>query len=262
MKRLFFTIAFGLSVVLLYSRKTAAQEKPFIMLEYMHVKAGNNNAYLQVENFWKHIHLAQQNKGNILTWSVWEVVAPFDMNAPYQFVVVTAYAHFSDYLHPYKDIDIHNVFPNASEDSLKKMFTQTQKSRDLIKTDIFNVEDNVSDTKNTKYVLANYVKVSPEKEDAFRTFMQDHRKPLASDVIKKGFANQWWYGGLMFSGGADAPYNHIICVQWDRDDMFDREPPFAQYRKNDPTAFEGYKLYTRNRTELLHKVLSLETEPK
>lgn len=262
MKKRFFSIMLGLCAVLFFSREATSQEKPFIVLEYMHVKPGNAQAYLQVENFWQHIHQAQLKNGTILTWSVWQVVAPYDMNAPYQFVAVTAYAHFNDYLHPYKGIDIRQVFAGASEDSLNKMFTETGKARDLIRSDIFKVQDNISDDKDTKYVLASYLKVSPDKEQAFHAFMNDHRKPLAEDVVTKGFADQWWYGGLMFPEGSGTPYNHIICVQWDRDDMFDREPPFDQYRKKDPAAFEGYKWFTDDHSELLHKVVSLGTPDK
>lgn len=262
MKKSSLIIAFSLLSVLSFSSKTLAQEKPFIVFEYMHVKPDNNTTYLQVENFWRHIHLAQQKKGDILGWSVWEVVAPYNMHARYQYVVQTAYAHFSDILHPYKGIDTKQIFPNASEDFLKQMFSETGKARDLIRRDIFSPEGHAGNGISTNYMMVSYLKVPPDKEQSFESFMRDHRMPISEKIVKGGFADFWWYGGLMFGKGDKGHYNHIVCYQWKYDQMFDKLPPFAQYKKEDPASADGYKWYTMDHTELLHKVLSLESPAK
>lgn len=270
MKRLSLIIAIGLLPFLCFSQKPAPQKSapqehpPFITFEYMHVKPGNENAYMQVENFWRTIHLAQEKKGNILGWSVWEVEAPYNMNAPYQYVVTTVYAHFSDILHPYQGIEMHQVFPNASKDSLNKMFSMTDTARDLIRRDIFSAEDHVgnTDANTLNYMMVTYDKVVPEKEQSFESYMKNHWKPMAEKIIKGGFAKFWWYGGLMFDAGDNSHYNVVRAVFWDRDDMFDKEPPFDQYRKEDPAAFEGYKWRTTSHRELLHKVVSLDSGSK
>lgn len=264
MKKLSTIIAFGLMLALFLPRNASAQNDPFIVLEYMHVKPDNFNKYLQIENFWRNIHIARQKKGNILGWSVWQVEAPYKIDDPYQFVVLTVYPHFSNILHPFEGIEISKVFPNATKDSLNKMFSKTEKVRDLIQNDIFPVEDHVGNTNgdSLNYLMATYVKVTPEKVQSFETFMKDHWKPMVNKVIKGGYANFWWYGNLMFQKGINAPYNHIMVVNWGRDNMFDKEPPFSQYRKEDPAAFEGYKWYTRANRILLHKVVSLTSPAK
>jgi len=53
---------------------------------------------MQVENFWRHIHLARQKDSTILDWGVWTVVLPSEMNAEYQYVVATVYPSFNAYL--------------------------------------------------------------------------------------------------------------------------------------------------------------------
>lgn len=262
MKKTLLIFACGIILGLSSSGQSTSQGHPFVVQEYMHVKPGNDDAYLQVENFWKHIHQAQREKGNIISWSVWKVVAPYDMNAPYQYVVSTVYSHFYNYLNAYKDIDIHKVFPDASKDSLKKMFNETPKARDLIKADIFYAEDHVFDSKTTNAALVSYIKVTPEKADSFHAFMKNHRRPIVSEVVKKGFADAWWYGNLMFGKGADSPYNYIVCVQWAGDSMFDKVPPFAKYKKKDPVAFQGYKLFTEDHDELLYRMVSLDDRSK
>ena len=260
MKKISIIIAIGLSAILCFNNPVQAQEKVFITLEYMHVKPGNSNAYLQIENSWRQIHLAQLKKGNIEGWSVWEVVAPYKMDATYQYVVLTVYPHFSNFLNPYDSIDIHKVFPNISKDSLNKMFAGTEKVRDLVQRDIFSAEDHVGAVtgNSINYSMVTYLKVSPEKEPSFKDFMKNHAKPMAEKFVKGGFADFWWYGGLMFSDGANSPYNHIIVTDWKYDQMFDKLPPFAQYKKEDPASAEGFKWFTEGRTELIHKVLSLD----
>ncbi len=258
MRKLSLIIAFGLSIILCFIQPLQAQDKIFITFEYMHVKPENGDKYLEVENFWRHIHLAQQKEGNLLGWEVWQVVAPYSINAPYQYVVLTVYPHFSNILHPYEGIDISKVFPNAPEDSIKKMFSETGKARDLIRRDIFSPEDHVGNGISTNYMMASYLKVTPDKERSFESFMKAHRKPVSEKIVKNGFADFWWYGGRMFSKGVNGHYNHIVCYQWKYDQMFDKLPPFEQYRKEDPASTEGYKWYKMDHVELLHKVLSLE----
>lgn len=264
MKKLSWIIALGFLSVLLFPPDAAAQKDPFIVFEYMHVTPGNGNEYMQVENFWREIHIAQQKKGNILGWAVWKVEAPYKMDAPFQYIVMTVYRRFSNFLHPYEGVDISKVFPNASKDSLSKMFSLTEKTRDLVRQDIFPSDGHVGNTNgdSLNYLMATYVKVAPGKEESFESFMKNHWIPVVNKVVKGGYANFWWYGGLMFGNGEDAPYNHIMVVIWNKDNMFDNEPPFAQYRKEDPAAFEGYKWYTRVHRVLLHKVVSLTSPAK
>jgi hypothetical protein len=259
MKKLLIIITLGLVSSLFLSQNAVAQEEPFITLEYMHVKPGNSNEYLQVENFWRQIHLARQKAGEILGWSVWEVVAPYKSDAPYQYVVLTVYPHFSNFLHADEGIDISKVFPNASRDSLSRMFAKTQEVREMVKRDIFAAEEHAGKTvgDSINYLMATYLKVTPDKEQSFQSFMKDHWIPVINKTVKGGFTTFWWHGDLMFHEGANAPYNYISVVNWGRDNMFDIEPPFGQYQKEDPAAFEGYKWSTRQQRVLLHKVVSL-----
>ncbi|HRN57212.1 MAG TPA: hypothetical protein PLL71_12205 [Agriterribacter sp.] len=261
MKKSFIIIAFGLSAILCLHNPAQAQENVFITLEYMHVKPENRNAYLQIENSWRKIHQARQKKGNIVGWSVWEVVAPYKIDAPYQYVVLTVYPHFSNLLHAFDSIDIHQVFPGVSEDSLNKMFGETGNVRDLVRRDIFSPDDHVGNVNGNdiNYSMVTYLSVSPEKEQSFKDFMTKHRKPVSEKIVKNGFADFWWHGGLMFGEGANSSYNHIVVYQWKYDQMFDKLPPFDQYKKEDPASGEGFKWFTEGRTELIHIVLSLGT---
>ncbi len=273
MKKLSSIIAIGLLPFLCFSQKPAPQkstqrEEPFITFEYMHVKPGNDNAYMQVENFWKHIHEARLKKGAILGWSVWEVVAPYNMEAPYQYVVITVYPHFADILHSLESfsekLDLNQIFPGASDDSLRKMMTMTGTSRDMIRRDIFSAEDHVGDpgAGPFNYSMVTYDKVAPDKRQAYESFMKNHWIPVTQKIVKGGFAKFWWNGSLEFGMGKNSDYNEVRVVLWDKDFFFDQTPPFGQYQKEDPAAFEGYKWRTTSNRILLHKVVQLDSGGK
>jgi len=80
-------------------------------------------------------------------------VAPYKSDAPYQYVVLTVYPHFSNFLHADEGIDISKVFPNASRDSLSRMFAKTQEVREMVKRDIFAAEEHAGKTVGDSLII-------------------------------------------------------------------------------------------------------------
>src|SRR5438045_6956666 len=119
--------------------QVTAQQKAYLVLEYMHVKPGNDAAYYGTENLWRKIHMQRQKDSTILDWSVWVVVAPFNMNAEYQYVVATVYRRFSDYLEPYRNLDVKKIFSDVPEDSVNRMFAKTGETRDFLRSSVFEI---------------------------------------------------------------------------------------------------------------------------
>lgn len=234
------------------------QKSPVISFEYMQVKSDNTEEYMQVENFWRDIHIAQLKSGNILDWSVWKVVAPYRLDAPYQYVVITTYPKFSNLLHPYEGVDLSKVFSKIPKDSVDKMLTLTDKSRDKVQQDIFFTGEPISttDPDSVNYMLVSFLKVTPEKSKDYGSFIQAHWLPLVRKIVKDGYADFYSQGSAIFSNDNSA-YNSIMAICWKNDSMYDIRPPFEKYIKEDPIAFEGYKWYTEVNNTLLRKVVSL-----
>ena len=61
MKKFSFISVLVLAFALYFSTNAVAQENPFVVLEYMHVKPDNYADYTQVENFWRHILVSSAN---------------------------------------------------------------------------------------------------------------------------------------------------------------------------------------------------------
>lgn len=244
----------------------AAQNKSYLVLEYMHVKPGNEGAYLDIENLWKKIHLQRQKDSSIFDWSVWAVVAPSNMNAEYQYVVATVYRRFSDYLEPYKNIDTKKIFTGISEDSLNHMFAKTGDVRDLLRSSVFEIIYSEGLSGHLpQYVLYSQMKSAPGKESAYESLEMKDWKPIHKDLIKNGFESAFNFSRLMFPAEANNPYNYAIFRFFDNAAMFDKGDKinWDKYMKANPLAFSNAgKLRTEVHTELLTKVASLEAKGK
>ena len=254
---IFLTMFFGAS----------AQRTAYLVLEYMHVKPGNDSIYMQVENLWRKIHLQRQKDSTILDWGVWAVVLPSDMNGEYQYVVATVYPSFSAYLNPYANMDIHKIFPGISDDSINHMFAKTGEARDLLRSSVFQIvfSEGLGGKPVPKYVLATQMKAAPGKESDYESLEMKDWRPIHKDLIKNGFESAFNFSRLLFPADANYPYNYAIFRFYDDAKMFDKQDKidFDKYMKANPNAFTNAgKLRTEVHTELLNKIISLEQEAK
>ncbi len=243
-----------------------AQNKAYLVLEYMHVKQGNENAYLQAESLWKNIHQHRQKAGSIFSWSVWEVTAPYNMNAAYQYVVATVYPRFSDILDSYDKIDVHQLFPGASDDSLNHIFSAANASRDFLRSDIYEIlYETGLNGHMPQYMIITEMKAAPGKQVAYESLEIKDWKPIHQDLIKNGFESAFSFSRLMFPSGANVLHDYSIFRFYNDPGMFDRQDKvnWEKYSTANPAAFSKAKaLRTEVRSELLRKVRSLETESK
>jgi hypothetical protein len=262
-KRVLFFVIIFLTMVI----GASAQRTAYLVLEYMHVKPGNDSAYMQTENLWRKIHLQRQKDSTILDWGVWAVVLPSDMNAEYQYVVATVYPTFSAYLNPYGNIDIHKIFSGISDDSLNHMFAKTGESRDLLRSSVFQIvySEGLNGPHIPDYVLATQMKATPGKESEYESLETKDWRPIHEDLIKNGYESGFNFSRLLFPADVNYPYNYAIFRFFDNPKMFDKQDniDFNKYSKANPNAFTNApKLRTEVRTELLQKVVSLEKEAK
>jgi len=261
-RSLFFVIIF-LTMVF----DASAQRTAYLVLEYMHVKPGNDSAYLQTENLWRKIHLQRQKDTTILDWSVWAVVLPSNINAEYQYVVATVYPGMNAYLKQYANLDVHKIFPGISDDSINHMFAKTGESRDLLRSSVFQIlySEGLGGQHLPNYVLYTQMKAAPGKESDYESLEMKDWRPIHKDLIKNGYESAFNFSRLLFPADASYPYNYAIFRFYNDGKMFDKQDNinFDKYMKANPNAFTNAgKLRTEVHTELLNKVVSLEEEAK
>ena len=259
-------ICLATAIFCIITLSTLAQNKAYLVLEYMHVKAGNEEAYMKTEALWRKIHLQRLKDSTILDWGVWSVTLPYNMNAEYQYVVATVYPSIDAYINSYAKVDIHKVFPGVSDDSINNMFSKTGESRDLLRSAVFEIVFSEGLEKHVpNYVLASQMKATPGKESEYETLETKDWRTIHKDLIKNGFESGFNFSRLLFPADANGPYNYAIFRFFDKPSMLDKidNANWNKYMQANPGAFSNAgKLRTEVHTELLTKVVSLEEEPK
>jgi len=263
-KRIFFSFAIILSSMML---SATAQNKAYLVLEYMHVKPGNDAAYIQTETLWKKIHQQRQKDSTILDWNVWAVTLPYDMNAEYQYVVGTVYPSMDAFLNGYAKVDLHKIFPGLSDDGVNSLLTTSAASRDMVRSTVIELlyNDGFNGKTTPTYVLATAMKATPGKEGDYESLETKDWGPIHKDLIKNGFESAFSFGRLMFPADANSPYNYIIFRFFDKAAMMDKQDKadWNKYNTANPAAFTSAgTLRTEVHTELLTKVVSLKDDAK
>lgn len=262
-KTFFLICALSLMVCALDVSAQNAKPEPnvYVTLEYMHVKPGGGNEYLQVEKLWKNIHQQRLKNGNILDWSVWEVQVPYSDNAKYQYVVLTVYPKLSDYLQLFKGIDIQKVFPGISQDSVSNFFQRTSQSRELIHTSVYETLYHNEKPGEVNYVMFTEMKAAPGKEKAYENLELKDWQPIHADLIKNGFESGCNFFKLVFPAESGNRSDYAIARVFKDAEMIDKlnQIDWSKYQKANPAAFSNTDaLRNEVHTEIDHKVLDLE----
>ncbi|MCP4976415.1 MAG: hypothetical protein GY931_09665 [Maribacter sp.] len=117
--------------LLLVGNMTIAQEKLYLVMEFMTVDESQQNAYGETEGFWEKIHEQRVKNGDIIGWDLW-VLGPGGEEQGFQYATVTLFNE------PAKMFSGGNfgaalkaAYPNMAQDELDKTFNKTSEARDL-----------------------------------------------------------------------------------------------------------------------------------
>lgn len=249
------------------SQGASAQNYGFMTLEYMHVKPGDNDTYLQVERFWRKIHQQRQKDGKILAWSVWKVLAPYNSDAEYQYIVGTIYPKFSNYVDAYEKMDMDVVFRGVAADSLKSMMRKTGESRKLVRTSVFeNLYDlGPEDDSHLHYALLSEMKSAPGKAQDYESFEKNEWSKIHKDLVADGLETDWVFSRLIFPSQKNYPFNYTVLSFYDNTKMMDKMDTvdWSKYEKMNPGIFKkAGELRDEVNTILLKKVVGLDEDMK
>jgi len=111
----------------------------FIRLGFMKVKPGKNADYLKAEKEdWMPLHRSLVNGGQSSGWALWQVVFPGGTDSPYDYVTSSRYSAYSQI--PVADYE--NIFKKVSPSkNVSDIFNRTTESRDLVKSELWEVID-------------------------------------------------------------------------------------------------------------------------
>jgi len=198
--------------IALLSSNVIAQDKLYLVFEFMKVDNEQEAAYAETEAFWEKIHAQRVRSGDIIGWDLW-FLGPGGEDQGYQYMTVNLYND------PVKMFDGGNfeaalkaAYPDMTEEKLTKAFNKTSKSRDLairyyleqidMTTPEFGMPlGTVATIDMMKVDLGNYSKYEKAESEVF--------KPMHQKMVDAGKKGNWGLLRLMSPIGSDAYASHI-----------------------------------------------------
>ena len=199
-------------VLMLFSITAIAQEKLYLIFEFMKVDNTQETAYAETEALWEKIHQQRVKNGDIIGWDLWSL-APGGEDQGYQYMTVTV---FNDPLKMFKGGDfmgaVKAAYPGMSDAELTKKFEGTSQSRDLAvriyaqeidatKGEFEMPLGTVASIDMMKVALENYGKYEKAESEIF--------KPLHQKAVDAGAKGNWGLIRFMSPIGSDTYASHM-----------------------------------------------------
>jgi len=212
MKKLVLSIAMMLLFNIFF-----AQEKVFLVFEFMKVDNNQEFSYWETESFWEKIHEQQVKNGDIVGWDLWSL-KPGGENQGYQYLTVTVYNDIVKMFEGNQNFDetLKAAYPNMTDEEIQNKMTKTNKSRDLgvrmylevIKTtkDNFKMKTGMVATLDFMKATRSY----EEYENAeINTFLPMHQK-----AVDKGVKGNWQLIRVISPSGKKVRATHITASMY------------------------------------------------
>jgi len=192
-----------------------AQDKLFLVFEFMKVDNEQETAYLETESFWEKIHEQRTKNGDILGWDLWSL-QPGGENNGYQYLTVTLY---SDPVNMMSGAGVFEAalkaaYPKMTEAELNKTFNNTAKSRDLAKRAYL---EQIATTKGSfdmpigTIAGINLMKATDLNYETYEKFETEIFQPMAQKEVDAGIRENWNLMRYLLPTGSDVYATHITA---------------------------------------------------
>lgn len=268
------TLFLSLLILLTVSKFTAfAQDSDqtlYLKVDYFKAEGSQISDYLEVEQeIWKTIHQERLDRGIILSWDFYSVVAG-EPDVPYNYIAINVFDDFS--MIDYFDLEdiMSDVYPDKDPGELME---RTRASREVVRTEIWQVNgrimDEVQTTPGGNYLTINYFDArggSGEHVEMELDFWgRIHETRIDRDIL-----NSWAMYTMIYPSGDAANYTYSTVDYYDElGDL--REPvglPLAGIAHPDLSEEELDDYFTRTaasrtvfKTELWRRIDHAGSEP-
>ncbi len=218
-----------LITAILLCTSAIAQDKLYLVFEFMKVDNEQQAAYMKTEGFWEKIHEQRVKNGDILGWDLWSL-KPGGEEQGFQFMTVNLHKDPVSMFEGSGDFKkaLKAAYPNMSEDDLNTTLNQTSKSRDLAvriyleeidktKNDFDMPLGTVASIDLMKVDLMNYKVYEKAESEIF--------KPNHQKQVDAGSKESWGLLRFISPIGSDTYASHITVNMYKN---------FKQYFTNNP----------------------------
>lgn len=208
------------AVCCLFFTTTRAQDG-YAIVDYMKVKPGMYDKYLECEKAWKTLHQNRKAQGKIRAWHLEEVVYPSGANAEYDFLTVVFVDNWDVIGHLWDNYEAELKALPADQRAIAE---KAGEYRNLVKSEIWRTADYIS-KKDAKanYVVENFFKVPAGGWDDYMEMETRFVKPVHQKNIDLGNRLGWALTVMVMPRGAEQPYDCSTVDLYDKWEDMDND---------------------------------------
>ena len=226
MKKLFIIV-----VALLMTLQMTAQEKMYLVFEFMRVDNEQEMAYAETEEFWAKIHEQRVKNGDIIGWDLWRL-QPGGEDQHFQYLTVNLYDDPVKMMSGAGDFDaaLKAAYPDMTEADLDKKMEMTSKSRDLaVRIYLERIDATTGDFSMPLGTIAaiNMMKVDPGNTSKYEKMESEIFKPMHQRDVDNGVRGSWGLLRFMSPYGNDVYATHITVDMYKDYNQFFNPPEVA-----------------------------------
>lgn len=201
--------------IIFLGNSVVAQDKLYLMFEFMKVDNEQEQAYMETESFWEKLHVQRTKNGDIIGWDLWSL-QPGGEEQGFQYLTVTLYNDPVKMMSGAGNFEavLKTAYPKMSEEEINKKLTATTKSRDLAHRiyleQIAATKDNFQMPLGTVAGI-NLMKVSDANFENYEKFETEIFQPMAQKEVDAGVRGNWGLMRYMLPTGSDTYATHITA---------------------------------------------------
>lgn len=210
MKNLLILIAF-----MFLGNSVIAQDKLYLVFEFMKVDNEQEAAYMETESFWEKIHQQRTKNRDIIGWDLWSL-QPGGENNGYQYLTVTLYNDPVKMMSGAGNFEsaLKAAYPKMTEAELNNRFNNSAKSRDLAKRVYL---EQIAATKGEfdmpigTIAGINLMKATDGNYEKYEKFETEIFQPMHQKEVDAGIRGNWGLMRYMLPTGSDVYATHITA---------------------------------------------------
>lgn len=175
-----------LTVLMAVASNVFAQN-PVVVLNYMKIKPGMEQEYLDAEQQWKQVHQRTIEDGIKTGWQLWRKMYTGTWDA-YEYITLDWFVDFESTLNPYPSDLVADMFTPREWEALQQT---TLNARDLIKREVSHQILEAQNSKGAKYLVINRMHVEEENVNAYVALEDNIWRPYHEVCIEAGFRTHW-----------------------------------------------------------------------
>lgn len=158
-----------------------------VIANYMKVKPGMEEQYLDVEMQWKAIHQETIRQGIKTGWQLWRRLYT-GTEDEYEYITLEWYDNFESTFNMYPDALMDKIYPGNTREVLEK---KTFASRDLVRRQVSHLIMEAQNSKPAKYIVINRMHVAEKHVNDYVTIEDEIWRPYHEVCIEAGFRTHW-----------------------------------------------------------------------